>query len=79
MDDQQKEIHAVTKKYEELIEKAQKYGFETVELYKKMHTEIAEIKEGDEGADIFGMSPEDWEQLEKDFKGISMIANNAKD
>ena len=52
MDDQQKEIHDVTKKYQDLIKLAKQYGIDTVDLYRKMQEEIAAIqKKYDKKAD----------------------------
>lgn len=54
----------VRQKYEELIALAEQYGIDTVALKQKMVEELAAIKDDEEASDIFGMSPEDWEDLE---------------
>ncbi len=75
MNETQKEIHQVTKKYSDLIDKAEEYGISTVELYKKMNAEISEIKEGAEiKTDIFGMSEDDWSKLNEN---VAMAINIA--
>jgi len=75
MDGTQKEIHQVTKKYKELIDKAKDYKISTVELVKKMNAEIEAIKNGDEApTDIFGMTPEDWELLNENVNKAMTIA-----
>lgn len=54
----------VRQKYEELIALAEQHGIDTVALKQKMDEELAAIKDDEESHDIFGMSPEDWEDLE---------------
>lgn len=51
-------------KYEELIALAEQHGIDTVALKQKMDEELAAIKDDEESHDIFGMSPEAWEDLE---------------
>jgi hypothetical protein len=41
-----KEIHAIAKKYQELIKMAEEFGFDTSELFAQMNKEITKIKEG---------------------------------
>ena len=55
----------IQKRYTELIQLAEKYGFDTTELYQKMMDELEIINEtqfADE-ADIFGMTQDDWDKL----------------
>ncbi len=54
----------VRQKYEELITLAEQHGIDTAGLKQKMDEELTAIKEDEEPRDIFGMSPDDWEDME---------------
>ena len=64
MSSSEREKASVRQKYAELIALAEQYGIDTLALKEKMDEELASIKEDEEPQDIFGMSPEDWEDLE---------------
>jgi len=72
LSDSEKEREDVIKKYQDLIDLAKKYGFDTVELYKKMQEELEKLKKK-EKTDIFGMTSEDWEKLKKDFDEVGKL------
>ena len=63
MSSSEREKASVRQKYAELIALAEQYGIDTLALKEKMDEELASIKEDEEPQDIFGMSPEDWEDL----------------
>ncbi len=76
MSSEEKEIHSITQKYQTLINQAEKYGIDTVELYKKMYDEIDAIKNKDireEKTDIFGMTDEDWSKFNHHFNNAKAI------
>ena len=64
----------VRQKYAELIALAEQYGIDTVALKEKMDEELASIKEDEEPKDIFGMSTEDWEDLEGKIDSAIQLA-----
>jgi len=78
--DYDRELKATTKKYEELIAEAEKYGLDTYNLYEKMIQDIDALREGvaPEDKDIFGMTKSDWEDIGKKFEKISMYAGGAR-
>ncbi|NQT76185.1 MAG: hypothetical protein HQ565_00620, partial [Bacteroidetes bacterium] len=75
-------VHEATKKYQDLIDLAEKHNLETTELYQAMNDELAAIKNetfGDEGEDgsrkdVFGMAPEDWDKLLANVQAAIVIA-----
>lgn len=74
----QKEIYDVTKKYEELIKLAQEYGFDTVELYKKMQEELDNLKSKGT-TDLFGMTTSDWDSLFSKFDMLGQAMSYASE
>jgi len=75
LDESQKEVYAITKKYQTLIDKATEYGIDTTELYAKMSEEIKALnKEVVADADILGMTDEDWDKFNKHFNAAMEIA-----
>lgn len=70
---------SVRQKYAELIALAEQYGIDTLALKEKMDEELASIKEDEEPQDIFGMSPEDWEDLEGKIGKAIQLAGQLAD
>lgn len=65
MSSSEREKADIRQKYEELIALAEQYGIDTVALKNKMNEELSNVKDDEEPHDIFGMSPEDWEELQE--------------
>jgi len=78
LSDSEKEREDVTKKYQDLIDLAEKYGFDTVELYKKMQEELDKLDEKGK-TDIFGMSPDDWDSLFSKFDALGQAMSYASE
>ena len=79
MSSSEREKASVRKKYAELIALAEQYGIDTLALKEKMDEELASIKEDEEPQDIFGMSPEDWEDLEGKIGKAIQLAGQLAD
>lgn len=62
MTSSEREKAEIREKYETLIELAKKHGIDTVALQEKMDKELGEVKNS-AGADMFGMTQEDWDTL----------------
>lgn len=81
----EKEKYLVAQKYQELIKMAEKFGFDTSELFEKMNEELAKIDEdyATEGgsnnllAKALGLDDEGWEKLEERFGEIVLYAREA--
>lgn len=65
MSSSEREKADIRQKYEELIALAEQYGIDTVALKNKMNEELSNVKDDEKPHDIFGMSPEDWEELQE--------------
>lgn len=79
-----KEIAVVAKKYQELIELAEKFGFDTADLFTKMQEEIAKITEETEEdnpggwlQNVLGLNDEQWEKLEEKFQTLGKFVSEA--
>ena len=79
MSSSEREKASVRQKYAELIALAEQYGIDTLALKEKMDEELASIKEDEEPQDIFGMSPEDWEDLEGKIGKAIQLAGQLAD
>lgn len=79
MSSSEREKASVRQKYAELIALAEQYGIDTLALKEKMDEELASIKEDEEPQDIFGMSPEDWEDLERKIGKAIQLAGQLAD
>lgn len=79
MSSSEREKASVRQKYAELIALAEQYGIDTLALKEKMDEELASIKEDEEPQDIFGMSPEDWEDLEGKIGKAIQLASQLAD
>ncbi len=79
MSSSEREKASVRQKYAELISLAEQYGIDTLALKEKMDEELASIKEDEEPQDIFGMSPEDWEDLEGKIGKAIQLAGQLAD
>ena len=79
MSSSEREKASVRQKYAELIALAEQYGIDTLALKEKMDKELASIKEDEEPQDIFGMSPEDWEDLEGKIGKAIQLAGQLAD
>ena len=79
MSSSEREKASVRQKYAELIALAEQYGIDTLALKEKMDEELASIKEDEEPQDIFGMSPEDWEDLEGKIGKAIQLAGHLAD
>ena len=79
MSSSEREKACVRQKYAELIALAEQYGIDTLALKEKMDEELASIKEDEEPQDIFGMSPEDWEDLEGKIGKAIQLAGQLAD
>ena len=78
MSSSEREKASVRQKYAELIALAEQYGIDLA-LKEKMDEELASIKEDEEPQDIFGMSPEDWEDLEGKIGKAIQLAGQLAD
>lgn len=74
----QKEKDDVRQKYQALIDLAEKYGFDTTALYQKMNEDLNSIKSPG-GADLFGMTDEDWEKMQEKMTMAIDIAGQLSD
>nr|WP_306446829.1 phage tail tape measure protein [Odoribacter splanchnicus] len=79
MSSSEREKASVRQKYAELIALTEQYGIDTLALKEKMDEELASIKEDEEPQDIFGMSPEDWEDLEGKIGKAIQLAGQLAD
>ena len=79
MSSSEREKASVRQTYAELIALAEQYGIDTLALKEKMDEELASIKEDEEPQDIFGMSPEDWEDLEGKIGKAIQLAGQLAD
>ena len=79
MSSSEREKASVRQKYAELIALAEQYGIDTLALKEKMDEELASIKEDEEPQDIFGMSPEDWGDLEGKIGKAIQLAGQLAD
>ena len=79
MSSSEREKASVRQKYAELIALDEQYGIDTLALKEKMDEELASIKEDEEPQDIFGMSPEDWEDLEGKIGKAIQLAGQLAD
>lgn len=79
MSSSEREKASVRQKYAELIALAEQYGIDTLALKEKMDEELASIKEDEEPQDIFGMSPEYWEDLEGKIGKAIQLAGQLAD
>lgn len=79
MSSSEREKASVRQKYAELIALAEQYGIDTLALKEKMDEELASIKEDEEPQDIFGMSPEAWEDLEGKIGKAIQLAGQLAD
>ena len=79
MSSSEREKASVRQKYAELIALAEQYGIDTLALKEKMDEELASIKEDEKPQDIFGMSPEDWEDLEGKIGKAIQLAGQLAD
>ena len=79
MSSSEREKASVRQKYAELIALAEQYGIDTLALKEKMDEELASIKGDEEPQDIFGMSPEDWEDLEGKIGKAIQLAGQLAD
>ena len=79
MSSSEREKASVRQKYAELIALAEQYGIDTLAFKEKMDEELASIKEDEEPQDIFGMSPEDWEDLEGKIGKAIQLAGQLAD
>lgn len=68
MSSSEKEKSEIKQKYADLIELAEKNGIDTVDLRKqlndKMNEELEDAGKNSGGADLFGMSEDDWGEME---------------
>lgn len=75
----EKEKDDVRQKYQALIDLAEQYGIDTAALKQKMVEELSAIEDDEESRDIFGMSPEDWENLEGNIGMAIELAGQLSD
>jgi hypothetical protein len=73
MNEEDKSIYDISTKYAELIDLAEKYGFDTVELYKKMQEELDKLASKKKKG-LLGWTDEEWNSFkEKAQKVIGYI------
>ncbi|MGV8828261.1 MAG: phage tail tape measure protein [Breznakibacter sp.] len=66
--DTDREIRQVTEKYMEIIEAAKAMGLDVTDAYARVQEEIKAIQDSEEPTDIFGMTPESWDEMFQSFE-----------
>ena len=64
----QQEIRQVTKKYLDIIDRAKEMGLDVTAATAQMEAEIQALKENEGSSDVFGMTPEAWDEMFESFE-----------
>jgi len=77
LEGKEREINEVTKRYQTLLELAEKYKLDTTDIYAQLKKALAEIDaKYAKKTDIFGMTEEDWTGLNEKLNIATTLAGN---